>query len=150
MADTLIPASLSQSRTLVLAGMLIAALTVILSGCATPVASSDSSTLQRPATQPRLPTDWPEEVAAPQGFTLEFAVGGQDDGRDDFVAQYVTFGNQLSEVDSYIESLTATGFALEEAREDLGIWVLKGFGVRVEVVVDASYPNLTWLAVTVS
>lgn len=150
MADTLIPASQSQSRSPVLAGMLIAALAMILSGCATPVASSDSSTLQRPVTQPHLPADWPEEVPAPQGFTLEFAVGGQNDGREDFVAQYVTFGNQMNEVNSYIEDLTSTGFAVEETREDLGIWILKGFGVRVEVVVDTNYPNLTWLAVTVS
>ena len=149
MTAALIPASISQSRTIVLAGFLIATIAMILSGCGTPVATTDAATVTPPVTQPRLPADWPEEVQTPQGFTLEFAVGGSEDGRSDFTAQFVTFGNQVDEVDEYVASLISSGFALTEQREDLGIWILKGFGFRVEIVLDATYPNLTWLAVSV-
>lgn len=149
MTTALIPASISQSRSVVLAGLLIATIAMILSGCATPVASTQPASTAPPVTQPRLPADWPEEVPPPTGFTLEFAVGGQDDGRSDFTAQFVTFGNQVEEADEYVASLISSGFALTEQRADLGIWILKGFGFRVEIVLDATYPNLTWMAVSV-
>lgn len=149
MTHILTPASLSQSRTVVLLGILIASIATILSSCGTPAATSQEPAAAGALTQAQLPADWPEEVMPPSGFSLEYAVGGSDDGRTDFTAQYVSFGDQSDAAANYIQTLIKSGFALDEQRPDLGIWVLKGFGVRVEIILDDSHANLTWLAVSV-
>lgn len=149
MTHILTPASLSQSRTVVLLGVLVASIATILSACAVPAASIDSSAPPPVMTQAQLPDDWPGEVIAPERFSLEYAVGGSGDGRTDFTAQYVAFGDQSDEAAQYVTTLINAGFALDDQRADLGIWVLKGFGLRVEIILDASYSNLTWLAVSV-
>lgn len=149
MTQLLIPASVTQARTVVLLSVLIASIATILSACSVPASSSDSTSVTTPVTQAQLPAEWPEEIFAPNRFSLEYAVGGAADGRTDFTAQYVAFGNQADAAANYVSELIANGFALDELRADLGIWVLKGFGYRVEIVVDASHSNLTWLAVSV-
>jgi len=149
MTDLLLPASLSQSRTVVLLGILVASIATVLSGCGTPAATSQEAVATEVLTQAKLPADWPEEVVSPEGFSLEYAVGGLDDGRTDFTAQYVSFGDQSDAAADYIGSLVGAGFALDEQRPELGIWVLKGFGIRVEIILDASHANLTWLAISV-
>jgi hypothetical protein len=151
MASIIAPASLSNSRTVVRFAMLVATISMILSGCAVPAAVQDSAIPPMPQTQTQLPTDWPDAVLPPGGgFTLEYAVGGTDDGRTDFTAQFAAFGDATDAINEYIATLLDAGFGLVEQRSDLGIWVLKGFGLRVEVILDGSHANLTWLAVFVA
>lgn len=150
MAAIIAPASVANSRTVVMFAVLVAAISMILTGCAVPAAVQDPAIPPMPRTQTQLPVDWPDAVLPPGGgFALEYAVGGTDDGRTDFTAQYAAFGDVTDAADEYIATLVDAGFALVEQRADLGIWVLKGFGLRVEVILDASHANLTWLAVSV-
>lgn len=149
MTQLITPAALSQSRTIVLLGVLIATMAAILSGCGTTTETTPTSAAADALSQARLPPDWPDEVMSPNGFSLEYAVGGSADGRTDFTAQFVTFGDQSDAAADYIKTLIGSGSALDEQRPDLGIWVVKGFGIRVEIILDSSHANLTWLAVSV-
>ena len=144
--------SVVHARTIILAAVTAAVVAAILTGCTVTESGSTSSTnpvADRLATQPELPEGWPEEIAPPPGFTLEYAAGGALDGRTDFVAQYVAFGEKSESAAEYVNGLVAEGFAITDEREDIGLWALKGFGMLVQVIVDTSQNNLTWLAVTV-
>ena len=129
--------------------LVVAAVALILGGCFSQATESGQPSVDQPAVQGALPAEWPEEVGEPDGFVLKYALGGTEEAREDVTAQYVAFGDRREDARAYVDSLLDTGFALIEHREDLGIWILKGFGVRVEIVVDDAYPNLTWLAVSV-
>lgn len=142
--------SLSSSRTVIFLGLLASVIVMILSACAVPASSAPESSAPGPITQAQLPDAWPEEVPSPDGYTLEYAVGGPADGRSDFVAQYVAFRERSATTQEYVETLIAEGFALVEHAPELGIWTLKGFGMQVEVVIDTSHPGLTWMALSIS
>jgi hypothetical protein len=142
--------SLSSSRTVIFLGLLASVVVMIVSACAVPSSSTMQSSVQQPITQVQLPYEWPDEIPSPDGYTLEYAVGGPADGRSDFVAQYVAFRDRSATTQEYVETLIAEGFALVEHAPELGIWTLKGFGMQVEVVIDTSHPGLTWMALSIS
>jgi hypothetical protein len=141
--------SFPQTRGILLLGGLFATIVMILSGCGVATSIEADELPRGPITQANLPEDWPQEVTTPSGFTLEFAVGGAADGREDFLAQFVAYGDRADAAAAYVAELLGTGFSLVAHVDALDIWTLKGFGQEVEVLMDTSHEGLTWLAVSI-
>ena len=80
----------------------------------------------------QLPADWPSDVPAPDGFTLAGVLSGDSGGGKSFTASYTADGDQMANVDSYVQALEGAGWKKESDMS--GIYSLTKGKMQLDII----------------